>query len=202
MSMKQATLVKTLGLTLASVMALSACQDATLESATAPAPVVDAASEAPVEVAPAPAPAPALLGVVPSASLASNGRASSSVTSCNVELVNMKSMDGEVPSISKAADINIVGWFVDEKAASIGDPLVFKISNADQTQFWDVPVVNRTERQDIVAAFKNNANYSNAGFDVVLNLSQFPAGRYNVYLSHATTDTEQLCGQGRSIVIE
>ena len=42
----------------------------------------------------------------------------------------------------------------------------------------------------------------NAGFDVTLNLSQMPAGRYNVYLSHASSAGNQICGQGRSIEIK
>ena len=192
-------LVKSLGLSLAIALILSGCNNEAEQPVTATVEPVDAAPDV-AEVAP-PA-APVLTGSLPTASAAKSEQAEVTISSCNIELANNQSMDGAVPSVSLGADINIVGWFVDQQALSIGDPLVLKISNFEQTQFWDVPVTKRTERQDIVATYKANANLANAGFDVTLNLSQMPAGRYNVYLSHASSAGNQICGQGRSIEIK
>jgi len=192
-------LVKSLGLSLAIALILSGCNNEAEQPVAETVEPVDAAPDV-VEVAP-PA-APVLTGTLPTASAAKSEQAEVTIASCNIELANNQSMDGAVPSVSLGADINIVGWFVEQQALSIGDPLVLKISNFEQTQFWDVPVSKRTERQDIVAAYKANANLANAGFDVTLNLSQMPAGRYNVYLSHASSAGNQICGQGRSIEIK
>ena len=192
-------LVKSLGLSLAIPLILSGCSNEAEQPVTETVEPVDAAPDV-AEVAP-PA-APVLTGSLPTASTAKSEQAEVTIASCNIELANNQSMDGAVPSVSLGADINIVGWFVEQQALSIGDPLVLKISNFEQTQFWDVPVSKRTERQDIVAAYKANANLANAGFDVTLNLSQMPAGRYNIYLSHASGAGNQICGQGRSIEIK
>ena len=192
-------LMKTLGLSLAIAMMVSGCQNQVEEPAAEAVQPVDAAPDAPGVVQPA---APVLTGIMPTASAVNTEQPMVTITNCNIELANAQSMDGAVPSVSLAADINIVGWFVDQQALSIGDPLVLKISNFEQTQYWDVPVTKRTERQDIVAAYKANSNLANAGFDVTLNLSQMPAGRYNVYLSHASSAGNQICGQGRSIEIK
>lgn len=192
-------LVKTLGLSLAIAMILSGCQNAVEEPVTEAVQPVDAAPDAAGVAQPS---APVLTGIVPTQSALNNEQPTVTITNCNIELANAQSMDGAVPSVSLAGDITIVGWFVDQRALSIGDPLVLKISNFEQSQSWDVPVTKRTERQDIVAAFKANSNLVNAGFDVMLNLSQMPAGRYNVYLSHAVGASRQVCGQGRSIEIK
>ena len=192
-------LVKTLGLSLAIALILSGCQNDAEQPAAETLEPVDAAPDQAEVVQPA---APALTGAMPSASTANNEQPVVTIASCNIELANGQSMDGAVPSVSLAADINIVGWFVDQQALSIGDPLVLKISNFEQTQYWDVPVTKRTERQDIVAANKANSNLANAGFDITLNLSQMQAGRYNVYLLHAAGGGNQVCGQGRSIEIK
>ncbi len=192
-------LMKTLGLSLAIAMMVSGCQNEVEEPTSEAVQPMDAAPDSPEVVQPA---APILTGILPTASAINNELPTATITNCNIELANAQSMDGAVPSVSLAADINIVGWFVDQQALSIGDPLVLKISNFEQSQYWDVPVTKRSERQDIVAAFKANSNLANAGFDVTLNLSQMPAGRYNVYLSHASSAGNQICGQGRSIEIK
>lgn len=192
-------LVKTLGLSLAIALILSGCQNDAEQPAAETVEPVDAAPDQAEVAQPA---APALTGAMPSASTANNEQPVVTIASCNIELANGQSMDGAVPTVSLGADISIIGWFVDQQALSIGDPLVLKISNFEQTQYWDVPVTKRTERQDIVAANKANSNLANAGFDITLNLSQMQAGRYNVYLLHAAGGGNQVCGQGRSIEIK
>lgn len=118
------------------------------------------------------------------------------LTSCNIEFINNHPLQARIDGISGAGLIAVKGWFVDSRNGSVGAPLFLRLRDASGTRTWEVPVVERTPRQDIVAAFGANPAYLLAGFRAVFYAGQLQSGYYTVSLVIRDKGSEAVCGEG------
>ena len=123
-------------------------------------------------------------------------RTQQKLTTCNIEFINDKPLAERVDGIAGAGLIAIKGWFLDPRNGSVGAPLRLRLRDASGTRTWEVPIVERTPRQDIVAAFAANPAYLLAGFRVVFYAGQLKPGYYSVSLVIPGKGSEAVCGEG------
>ncbi|MEO5595662.1 MAG: hypothetical protein ABIQ97_00730 [Lysobacteraceae bacterium] len=138
------------------------------------------------------------MGAAPPAEvLAAYALPQQTITTCNVEFVNNRRLLGHVDGLARIGLIEFKGWFVDSRQwHSLRPQLYLQFRDAAGKRMWEVPIVNRTPRQDIVAAFNANPDLLLSGFDVTFYAGGLPAGYYSPQLVLRSKRAEAICGGG------
>ncbi len=119
------------------------------------------------------------------------------ITTCNIEFVNNRPLVGHVDGLARIGLVNFKGWFVDSRQwHSLRPQLYLQFRDAAGKRMWEVPIVDRTPRQDIVAAFNANPDLLLSGFDVTFYAAGLPAGYYSPRLVLRSKRAEATCGAG------
>ncbi|MEP7098776.1 MAG: hypothetical protein ABI748_14040 [Dokdonella sp.] len=119
------------------------------------------------------------------------------ITTCNIEFVNNRPLLGHVDGLARIGLVNFKGWIVDSRQwHSLRPQLYLQFRDAAGKRMWEVPIVERTPRQDIVAAFNANPNLLLSGFDVTFYAGGLPAGYYSPRLVLRNKRSEATCGGG------
>jgi hypothetical protein len=139
----------------------------------------------------------AYMGAPPPAEVVlDRSRAKQALTSCNLEFINTRPLTARTPDVSRAELVTLKGWLIDSRTGSVGAPLRLRLQDADGKLAWEVPITERTERQDIVASNHGNPAFLLAGFRVAFYPGDLRPGRYALSLVIPGKPAEAVCGEG------
>ena len=119
-----------------------------------------------------------------------------SLASCNLEFINSRPLTARTPDVSRAELVTLTGWLLDTRTGSVGAPLKLRLQDADGKLAWEVPITERTARQDIVDANHGNPAFLLAGFRVAFYPGNLRPGRYALSLVIPGKASEAVCGEG------
>ena len=111
---------------------------------------------------------------------------------CNIEFIGGKSMEGGLAAVPPDARTSVVGWYADPVGKTPGRDLVLVVQDQALAHRWKAAVPARTDRGDVDTALQGGGALVESGFSFDIDLSQFPAGSYGLYL----TSEAGVCGFG------
>lgn len=114
---------------------------------------------------------------------------------CAVDIVNDPVKD-EVIAINRAAGLNIYGWALDEKSASV--PSVVFLHLLKGTENYYGQLNRRGDRGDLAKAF-DKPEFINAGYGGTLDISTLPVGRYEMRVIQKGEDKSLVCSTNHKL---
>lgn len=124
------------------------------------------------------------------------GLPSEAAGQCAVDTVN-KPVKEEVIAIHRAAGLNIWGWALDERSASVPSA-VFLYLKGKESYYAQL---NRSgERGDLAKAY-GKPEFINAGYGSSVDISSLPVGRYEVFVIQKGENKSLVCPTNRKLVL-
>jgi hypothetical protein len=120
---------------------------------------------------------------------------------CNIETANGQLFEAGTMRVGRAQPLAIGGWVVDEATRRPPGAATLRLQAAGGSAAWELPLQAWVERGDVAAKYEQAPAAYAAGFVVAADISQLPAGEYQLYLSYASGGTDVVCGVGRGLVL-
>lgn len=117
-------------------------------------------------------------------------------TTCNLEYLGDTLLGAEAVQAGTRS-LTFKGWLGNEAGAVEQPALRFETAD-DKSAVWAVPITLGEKRDDVVAS-TGKAAFANAGFNVEVDASTLPPGRYHLYLAHESGDAVDVCDNGRYV---
>ena len=115
--------------------------------------------------------------------------------SCNLDALDGAVFSGTDLTVDDPGDIVATGWLVPE-GGTTAESVALRVESADKSQVWQVPVSLDLARHDL----PNAAGTNGAGFSKNFDASALPSGRYHLYLAYTMSDRLMGCDNGRFVV--
>ena len=109
---------------------------------------------------------------------------------CAVDYVNAPVKE-EVIAISRAAGLNIWGWALDEKSASVTPEVFLYLQKG--TEHYYGQINRHGNRSDLAKAF-GKSEFSNAGYAGTVDISSLPVGQYEILIIQKGQNKSLVCG--------
>ena len=116
---------------------------------------------------------------------------------CAVDIVNDPVKD-EVIAISRAAGLNIYGWALDEKSASVPSVVFLHLKGAEK---YYVQLNRRGDRGDLAKAF-GKPEFINAGYGGTVDISSLPVGRYEIFVIQKGENKSLVCSTNHKLELK
>ena len=108
---------------------------------------------------------------------------------CAVDYVNAPVKE-EVIAINRASGLNIWGWALDEKSASVSPQVFLYLKKGTENYYGQIS--RHGNRSDLAKAF-GKPEFSDAGYVGTLDISSLPDGHYEILVIQKSENNSLVC---------
>lgn len=122
------------------------------------------------------------------------------VDGCNIEAINGENYD-KLVHVHRGTPIGIGGWLIDQADRTNADHAVIELNNGTEYISLQVPITNRSRRQDVQDYFHGRKGYAFAGFISNIDTSTMKTGTYHIDIVYPSHHSYLRCDNGRQLNI-